>query len=106
MGVAQNVLGMAAAQLRLVRVAMGLIPREVFSADAWPVAMFDWLIAEKDVGEISRVWWRRYGWLAESPLEDEVAQHVDHSLSPGMRRRSTPTSGRHSRGRFLWPRSI
>ncbi len=80
-GVAQNILGMPAVQLRMVRVAMGLIPREVFSTDAWPVAMFDWLIAEKEAGEISRVWWRRYGWLADSPLEAEINPRIEPSVA-------------------------
>lgn len=99
-GVGQNVLGMPAAQLRMVRVAMGLIPREVFSTDAWPVAMFDWLIAEKEAGEISRLWWRRYGWLADSPLEADLNLQVEPFLVP----RSAPE--KHPDKWAAFPRAI
>lgn len=85
-GVAQNMLGMPAMQLSMVRMAMGLIPREVFSEDAWPVAMFDWLIAEKQGGEISGTWWRRYSWIVDSVLEPEVQARV----SPYLATRSAP----------------
>ena len=85
-GVAQNMLGMSAMQLRMVRLAMGLIPREVFSEDSWPVAMFDWLIAEKQGGAISGTWWRRYSWIVDSALEPDVQA----SIQPFLVARSAP----------------
>ena len=80
-------------------VAMGLIPCEVFSEDAWPVAMFDWLIAEKQGGEISRdvvaplLLDRRLGAGARK------SRHRSPYLVPGARRTATPTSGPRSRRR-------
>ncbi len=99
-GVAQNMLGMPAMQLSMVRVAMGLIPREVFSEDAWPVAMFDWLIAEKQSGEISGTWWRRYSWIADSALEPDVQACV----SPYLVARDAPD--RHPDKWAAFPRAI
>ena len=99
-GVAQNMLGMPAMQLSTVRLAMGLIPREVFSEDAWPVAMFDWLIAEKQDGEISGTWWRRFSWIVDSSFGPEVQACV----SPYLEARNAPD--RHPDKWAAFPKAI
>ena len=99
-GVAQNMLGMPAMQLSAVRLAMGLIPREVFSEDAWPVAMFDWLIAEKQDGQISGTWWRRYSWIVDSSFDQEI----EAGIQPYLEARNAPD--RHPDKWAAFPKAI